>query len=93
MNVPSTFTAPPVALPVAARPLSAASNAIGDSVTLTGTTDADKTRKAYKALAWGGFATQCAGAALVLAGHGGVGIAVFAAGSAAIVYGEWKAKH
>jgi len=75
--------------PSVPKALTDVATTVTDSVSLTNTPEQ---RKNYKALAWAGFGAQCVGAGLVLTGHGAVGVAVFAVGAAAIVYGEYKAR-
>jgi hypothetical protein len=65
-----------------------------DEVSLSGGAAASPTdaRKTWKAVAWAGFGVEMIGGALTLTGHGPIGLALFAAGAAAIVVGEAKAR-
>jgi hypothetical protein len=54
--------------------------------------DAAARKKMFRQVAWAGFGIEMVGGALTLAGHGAIGLPVFALGCAAMVYGEVQAK-
>ena len=47
-------------------------------------------KKMWRAVEWGTFGGQVVGGALVLAHQGGIGLAIFAASSAGMVYAGYK---